>query len=598
MKKVSSVLLLCLLVSVLCVFSSAGENAPPEITVQPVSAEVGINDVASVTCSAAGAGSATWFRIGTDGFLTRIGKGDEKTVDGVLISNLKLSTKTAGFAGEYFCVFGNEAGASESAHADISLRINLWRNDDKCDCLYPENKVCAVLCAEGAEENDGEWFKVGTDGSFTPVTGERFFSSGNYLIISDLIPEDCGYYVKSITTQNGRIYSDKINVQFNPNDVQSKYVKEIMLTGLSKPEYGKKAPSVKSAESKKYSVVSCEWSGTDAGGKITSRSPSLTVTVKANEGYSLQYQNYKLSGRCGDVVLSAEKSPTPSYITDTVTLTVSFNLPQKSTPAVFPADKIAVKGNTVTLPSGFTVSEVIGGKNVTFGGGEITFEGEIPSSVFAVLSDGKSLCASLLKPEQPIEPKDTSDDTSEDTSDAETTAYIPSDTDPAFSDDTTDPADTGRTGTDTDNPAKHKHTYDGYRHDETEHWKECSCGYTAYRGNHRGGKATCTEHAVCSVCGAEYGELKDHKYVKGVCQYCGKAEPTGTDTQSASPGETSVTTGRQSKDPAGTTGEGTDIIVIDHTSRPSDPLIIYLLIIICLCLAAATVALVLAKKKK
>ncbi|MBQ8350951.1 MAG: hypothetical protein IJY20_02765, partial [Clostridia bacterium] len=51
----------------------------------------------------------------------------------------------------------------------------------------------------------------------------------------------------------------------------------------------------------------------------------------------------------------------------------------------------------------------------------------------------------------------------------------------------------------------------------------CACpsaetgGHTA----HTGGKATCTEQAVCEECGEKYGELGAHAYVNGTCTVCG-----------------------------------------------------------------------------
>lgn len=47
----------------------------------------------------------------------------------------------------------------------------------------------------------------------------------------------------------------------------------------------------------------------------------------------------------------------------------------------------------------------------------------------------------------------------------------------------------------------------GWQHDENEHWKLCACGAEVDRAAHTGGTATCTEKAVCDVCGEEYGEL-------------------------------------------------------------------------------------------
>ena len=46
-----------------------------------------------------------------------------------------------------------------------------------------------------------------------------------------------------------------------------------------------------------------------------------------------------------------------------------------------------------------------------------------------------------------------------------------------------------------------------WQHDENEHWKLCVCGAEVDRAAHTGGEATCTEKAVCDVCGEEYGEV-------------------------------------------------------------------------------------------
>lgn len=46
-----------------------------------------------------------------------------------------------------------------------------------------------------------------------------------------------------------------------------------------------------------------------------------------------------------------------------------------------------------------------------------------------------------------------------------------------------------------------------WQHDANEHWKLCACGAEVDRAAHTGGTATCTEKAVCDVCGEEYGEL-------------------------------------------------------------------------------------------
>ncbi len=46
-----------------------------------------------------------------------------------------------------------------------------------------------------------------------------------------------------------------------------------------------------------------------------------------------------------------------------------------------------------------------------------------------------------------------------------------------------------------------------WQHDENEHWKLCACGAEVDRAAHMGGTATCTEKAVCDVCGSSYGAI-------------------------------------------------------------------------------------------
>ena len=56
------------------------------------------------------------------------------------------------------------------------------------------------------------------------------------------------------------------------------------------------------------------------------------------------------------------------------------------------------------------------------------------------------------------------------------------------------------------------HNYgDKYESDGTYHWKKCQnegCDATTEKEAHKGGEATTTKRAVCEVCGAEYGDLK------------------------------------------------------------------------------------------
>ena len=57
------------------------------------------------------------------------------------------------------------------------------------------------------------------------------------------------------------------------------------------------------------------------------------------------------------------------------------------------------------------------------------------------------------------------------------------------------------------------HNYgDKYEFDGTDHWKKGQnegCDATTKKEAHKGGEATTTKRAVCEVCGAEYGDLKN-----------------------------------------------------------------------------------------
>ena len=57
-------------------------------------------------------------------------------------------------------------------------------------------------------------------------------------------------------------------------------------------------------------------------------------------------------------------------------------------------------------------------------------------------------------------------------------------------------------------PIVHTHVYnDEWKFDKENHWKECSCKDKTAVEKHNGGEATCTQKAVCTICGVEYGEL-------------------------------------------------------------------------------------------
>lgn len=66
------------------------------------------------------------------------------------------------------------------------------------------------------------------------------------------------------------------------------------------------------------------------------------------------------------------------------------------------------------------------------------------------------------------------------------------------------------------------HSYsEVWSHDDTNHWYECTvCGDKKDTTAHSGGTATCNEKAICSFCGASYGDFADHNYVeKAESQY-------------------------------------------------------------------------------
>ena len=57
------------------------------------------------------------------------------------------------------------------------------------------------------------------------------------------------------------------------------------------------------------------------------------------------------------------------------------------------------------------------------------------------------------------------------------------------------------------------HDFTVPQHDETQHWNKCSrCDATDTKADHTGGKATCTEQAVCTVCSTKYGNALGHDF--------------------------------------------------------------------------------------
>lgn len=79
-----------------------------------------------------------------------------------------------------------------------------------------------------------------------------------------------------------------------------------------------------------------------------------------------------------------------------------------------------------------------------------------------------------------------------------------------------------------------QHDFSGaWRTNAAQHWKDCQngCGAQVNRGAHTGGEATCTEPAVCSTCGAHYGEALGHAFDQ---VFTTDAEPTCTTAGSKS----------------------------------------------------------------
>ena len=62
-------------------------------------------------------------------------------------------------------------------------------------------------------------------------------------------------------------------------------------------------------------------------------------------------------------------------------------------------------------------------------------------------------------------------------------------------------------------PPSHTHDFsDDWKHDDTNHWRECECGEKEDSAAHSGGSADCENPAVCEECGQPYGttDPKNH----------------------------------------------------------------------------------------
>ena len=69
-----------------------------------------------------------------------------------------------------------------------------------------------------------------------------------------------------------------------------------------------------------------------------------------------------------------------------------------------------------------------------------------------------------------------------------------------------EPEDGGQT------PPTHTHDYKTLKYDTENHWYECECKEKSNVEGHKGGTATETEKAVCSICGQEYGSVLGHTH--------------------------------------------------------------------------------------
>ena len=65
-------------------------------------------------------------------------------------------------------------------------------------------------------------------------------------------------------------------------------------------------------------------------------------------------------------------------------------------------------------------------------------------------------------------------------------------------------------------PNNHSGTLGDWQSDSTEHWKEYSCCHVKEEAGAHDGTATCTQRAVCSTCGREYGDLAAHDFTAQV----------------------------------------------------------------------------------
>ena len=68
-------------------------------------------------------------------------------------------------------------------------------------------------------------------------------------------------------------------------------------------------------------------------------------------------------------------------------------------------------------------------------------------------------------------------------------------------------------------PDRHTGTLGSWQTDSANHWKRYSCCQAeVQKAAHHGGTATCTEKAVCTICGMEYGEKLAHSFMAEVAE--------------------------------------------------------------------------------
>jgi len=81
------------------------------------------------------------------------------------------------------------------------------------------------------------------------------------------------------------------------------------------------------------------------------------------------------------------------------------------------------------------------------------------------------------------------------------------------------------TGTTIDATGDHADADNKWESNDTQHFHTCACGTKFDYTDHTGGEATCKDKAVCTACGASYGELNANNH-KGTTYLVGQKEAT------------------------------------------------------------------------